>query len=453
MLSTLLTRSLCILMVCSIYTTAIAQSGYITTIAGNGVTQYIGDGYPANSLSLATPSGMCIDGAGNVLSTDFASHRVRKITPTDSIYTIAATGVPGYSGDNGPATNAKMDRPYGIAIDTAGNLYIVDMYDDVVRKITKTTGTITTICGNGAGGFFGDNGPATAAHMEQPTGICIDGDGNLYIADKGNSRIRKMNTTTGIITTVAGNGTNGYGGDNGPATAAKLSNPVSVCIDNTTNDLYIADFNNHRIRIVDGTTGIITTFAGNGIAGYSGNAGPAVNAQLTQPNGVFMSKKGNLYVSDYGNNVVRIIDQFGIIGTVAGTGNYGYTGDNGPAPLCTFIGPLAVCTDDSDNLYIADGGNSAIRKVQYSPVVVSSVTKNRSLPIYPNPTTGICYVDAVAINSTTNLMVCNTLGTIVYSEQMTTSKHRLDLSGLPPGIYYVKIMTNDVVRVGKVVKE
>ena len=443
-----------ILLLGLVYSGAKAQSGYITTIAGNGVTQYIGDGYPATSLSLATPSGMCIDAAGNVYSTDFASHRIRKITPTDSIYTIGGTGVGGYTGDNGQATNARVDRPYGITIDTSGNLYIVDMYDDVVRKIAKATGVVSTICGIGIGGYYGDNGPATAAHMEQPTGICIDNTGNLYIADKGNNRIRKISTSTGIITTVAGTGTMGYGGDDSLATAAKLSNPTGACIDNITNDLYIADYNNHRIRKVDGATGIITTVAGTGIAGYGGNAGLAVNAQLTQPNAVYMSKQGNLYISDYGNNVIRIVDHDHIIGTIAGNGNYGYSGDGGPAPHCTFIGPLAVCTDDMENIYIADGTNSAIRKVQFSPVGISSINRVVPLTVYPNPTTGVCVIDAdILLTGTAQAVVCNTLGMTVYTAVVSEPKHRIDLSEMPSGVYYIRLLSGEEVKVGKVIKE
>ncbi len=441
-----------ILFCCFVSGQSRAQGGYITTIAGNGVTQYIGDGYPATNLSLATPSGLCMDRQGNVYSTDFASHRIRKITPSDSIYTIGLTGVPGYTGDNGPATNATMDRPYGITIDTFGNLYIIDQRDDVVRKITRSTGIITTICGNGAGGFFGDGGPATAAHMEQPAGLCIDNAGNLYIADKGNNRIRKVDAATGIISTVAGLGTIGYSGDDSAATAAKLSNPLGVCLDIAGN-IYIADYGNHRIRKVDAITGIITTFAGTGVAGNSGNGGPATNAQLTQPSGVFMSKQGNLYISDYGNNVIRIIGPDGVINKIACTGGYGYTGDHGPAQDATMIGPLAVFADDSENIFIADGTNSAIRKIQHSPVGIADVKKLGNLPVYPNPTTGACYIDAGRVSTNASVLVCNMLGAVVYSAPVMEVQHRIDMSGLPTGVYFVRLFSGNDVRVGKVVKE
>lgn len=427
------------------------QGGHITTIAGNGVTQYIGDGWPATSYSLAMPYGVCVDRAGNVFSTDFASYRVRRIVH-DSIFTYAGTGMPGYTGDGAAATAATLHNPYAITVDTGGNVYVLEQYNDVVRKIDKATGVITTICGTGMGGFYGEGVPGLTARMEQPSGLCMDKAGNLYIADRGNQRVRMMNMTTGIINTVAGTGTNGFSGDGAAATSANLSYPTGLCMD-TLGNLYIADNANHRIRKVDAVTGIITTVAGTGTPGFSGNGGPAVDAQLLQPNSIFMSRKGFLYISDFGNNVIRIMGPDGGINNVVGSGGYGYSGDGGPAPLATMAGPMAVFVDDSDNIYVADGGNSAIRKVQYSPVGISSVTRLNSLPVYPNPTTGVCFVDAGAASGNATIVVCNTLGAVVYSAAVTSAKQSIDISMQPAGIYYVRLLSGNEVKVGKVVKE
>ena len=217
---------------------------------------------------------------------------------TGIITTIAGNGIAGYSGDGGLATNAELNNPYGVAVDSNGNIYIADTNNNRIRKVNSTTGIITTIAGNGTAGYSGDGGLATNAELYYPYGVAVDSNGNIYIADTYNNRIRKVNSTTGIITTIAGNGTAGYSGDGGPATNAQLNYPYGVAVDSSGN-IYIADTDNNRIRKVNSTTGIITTIAGNGNPGYSGDGGPATNAELYDPSGVAVDSNGNIYIADY----------------------------------------------------------------------------------------------------------------------------------------------------------
>ena len=217
---------------------------------------------------------MAVDASGNLYIADTGNNRIRKVSATGIITTVAGNGSAGYSGDGGPATSAQLDGPEGVAVDGSGNLYIADTCNNRIRKVSAT-GIITTVAGNGSAGYSGDGGPATSAQLSLPAGVAVDGSGNLYIADSGNNRIRKV-SATGIITTVAGNGSPGYSGDGGPATSAQLNQPAGVAVDASGN-LYIADSSNNRIRKVS-ATGIITTVAGNGFDGYSGDGGPATSA-------------------------------------------------------------------------------------------------------------------------------------------------------------------------------
>lgn len=414
----------------------ILAQGIITTVAGNGITQYIGDGFPATSFSLAAPAGLCIDASGNVYESDYAVARIRKLNAASSISTYAGTGTLGYSGDGGPASSALIRYPTGMAVNATGDVYFADEYNKVVRRIDATTHIITTVCGNGGGGFAGDGGPATDAHLEEPAGICLDKNGNLYIADKGNNRIRKVSASTGTITTLAGNGLFGYGGDGGIGTDAALTAPTGVCAD-TLGNIFIADRGNNVIRRVDATTGIITTMAGNGAADYGGDGGPAANATMAQPNNVFMSRRYNLYISDNGNNRVRVVTSDGIMHTLAGSGDHGYAGDGGPALAATFLGPTAVCADEQENVYIADGGNSVIRKV--TPVYngIKELPQAGTFVLYPNPSAGIfTLMTSTQLPADARVTVTNVLGSVVYAGPCHQNGS-IDLSSQPPGVYCV----------------
>ena len=277
-----------------------AYGQVITTAAG---TPWV---FPATSLpALSAPLGqvqnLAMDGSGNVYVADLNSNMVMQVSPSGVVTVVAGNGLAGFSGDGGPGIYASLDGPQAIALDPSGNLYIADTFNARIRKLAPN-GTITTVAGTGAEGYAGDGGPAASASLNLPTGVATDSAGNLYIADYQNNRIRKV-TPGGIITTVAGNGAEGYAGDGGPATSASLDNPSNTVLDANGN-LYIADFNNNRVRRVS-ANGAITTVAGNGESAYSGDGGLATAASLAGPVAVALDAAGNLYIADDFNNRVH----------------------------------------------------------------------------------------------------------------------------------------------------
>ena len=335
------------------------SSGVITTIAGTGEIGFDGDGGPAVSALLNSPTGVAADVAGNVYIADASNDRIRKVDSSGIITTVAGTRDYGPAGDGGLAVSAWLFYPTGVVVDVAGNVYIADSRNHRIRKV-DTSGIITTVAGSGGSGF-GDGGPAVSALLNYPRGVAVDGAGNLYIAAFG-GRIRKVDTS-GVITTVAGTGDPGFGGDDGQAVAARLADPDDVAADGAGN-LYIADTANSRIRKVD-TTGVITTVAGTGsygsLGGFGGDGGPAVSALLNYPRGVAVDGAGNLYIADTGNHRIRKVDSSGVITTIAGTGESDFGGDGGPAIAARLDSPRGVATDSAGNVYIADTGNSRIR--------------------------------------------------------------------------------------------
>jgi trimeric autotransporter adhesin len=366
---------------------AISRVPSINTIAGNGTPGYSGDGGPASSAELNSPSGLAVDGTGNLYIADPANNRIREVAAaTGTISTFAGNGSTGYSGDGGPATGAELDLPVGVAADSAGNLYIADQGNNVIRKVS-TNGTITTVAGNHTEGYSGDSGQATNATLYAPSGVAVDSAGNLYIADQGNNRIR-MVSTAGTITTVAGNGTAGYGGDNGAATSATLNKPSAVAEDGG-NNLYILDTGNNVVRKV--TTGTITTIVGNGTPGYTGDGGPATSATLNTPHGLGIDASGNLYIADSKNNAMRMVNTAGVVTTVAGDGTAGYSGDGGLPTSATLNNPQAVVVDGQGNLYISDSTNNRIREVTtpggsvlFPTVPVTSTSAAVTIPLQVN---------------------------------------------------------------------
>jgi uncharacterized protein (TIGR03437 family) len=345
----------------------VSPDGLIITVAGNGASGFSGDGGPATSAQLASPAGVAVDGSGSLFIVDFQNWRVRKVSANGIITTVAGNGTIGSSGDGGPATGAQLSLPQGVAVDGSGNLFIADNGNSRVRKVS-TNGIITTVAGTGFQGFSGDGGAATSAHLINPTGVAVDGSGNLFIADSYNNRIRKV-STNGIITTVAGNGTMGFSGDGGPATSASLASPNAVAVDGSGN-LFIADYNNNRVRKVS-TTGIITTVAGNGTAGFSGDGGPATGAQIWGPDGVAVDASGNIFIADFNNKRIRKVAANGIITTVAGTGTPGFSGDGGPATSASMAGPYGVAVDGQGNLFISDFANGRVRKVSSKGIITT----------------------------------------------------------------------------------
>ena len=338
----------------------------ITTLAGNGTQGYSGDGGLATSAELSAPDGVAVDTGGNIYIGDLGNNRIRKVTvSTGDISTVAGDGTGGYSGDGGPATKAELSSPEGVAVDHAGNIYIADHTNSRIRKVTVSTGIITTVAGDGTTGYSGDGGLATKAELCAPEDVTVDSAGNIYIADSCNNRIRKVTVSTGIITTVAGDGKGGYSGDGGQATSAELSDPIGVGLD-TANNIYIGDFSNNRIRKVTVSTGIITTVAGDGKGGYSGDGGPATSAELDFPGGVEVDPAGNIYIADYGNSRIRKVTALtGFISTVGGDGTAGYSGDGGAATAAELNIPPALALDAVGNIYVADRGNNRIRAIGY----------------------------------------------------------------------------------------
>ena len=333
--------------------------GMITTIAGTGEQGYGGEGGPASQALFNNPTGVAVDGLGNVYIADINNARVRKVDAAGVVTTFAGTGERGYGGDGGPASEALLNGPTGVAADGLGNVYIADLYNSRVRKV-DAEGIITTFAGTGESGYAGDGGPASQALLNQPTGVAADGLGNVYIASPGHSRVRKVDAT-GTITAFAGTGESGYGGDGDPASQALFILPYRVATDGLGN-VYIADTSNHRVRKVD-ATGTITAFAGTGESGYGGDGGPASQALLNQPVSVAADGLGNVYIADGNNHRVRRVDTAGVITTLAGTGQAGYGGDGGPALQALLNYPSGVAADDLGNVYIADASNHRVRMV------------------------------------------------------------------------------------------
>jgi uncharacterized repeat protein (TIGR01451 family) len=322
-------------------------------------------------LSASGSINVAVDNAGNIYTLWGGGTIIQKTDVHGINSTVAGIfGTTTSTGDGGPATAATLCA-YGMRVDGAGNIYLASFSANTVRKITAATGIISTVAGNGTPGYSGDGGPATAARLSDPTGVSVDGAGNLYIAEKGNEVIRKVDPS-GIITTIAGMpGVAGYSGDGGTATAAALNSPFDVIADNFGN-IYISDQQNNVIRKIN-PAGVISTHAGNGTAGYSGDGGLATAAELNWPQGITLDMLGNVLVSDgYYNHVVRKINGSGIISTFAGTGTSGYTGDGGPATAAQIYDPIGLAVDRSNCLFFADDGNYNIRKVGGSPFISST---------------------------------------------------------------------------------
>lgn len=349
---------------------AFGQANLITTVAGSNAlgAGYAGDGAAATAAQISAPSGVAVDSAGNIYISDFGNNVVRMVSAaTGFISTYAGTpGVSGNTGDNGLATFASLSGPTGLAIDSAGNLYIADAIGYRIRKV-GTNGIITTVAG-GSPGFGGDGGPANQAQLNYPSGVAVDSSGNIYIADLANSRVRKV--SNGIISTVAGIAYNGYNADNILASLAQLNLPRDVAVDSTGN-VYIADTGNNRIRKITVSSNIITTVAGNGTAGYAGDHGLATSAQINGPWGIWVDAASNIYIADTGNNVIRKVSGTSI-STVAGTGTAGFGGDTGPAVSALLNKPEAIVVDSTGgNSYVADNANNVIR--QFTNTVISGV--------------------------------------------------------------------------------
>ena len=340
-------------------------TGIITTVAGTGEAGFSGDGGPATAAMLNNPDGVEVDRVGNVLIADAENHRIRRVDMVSGIITtVAGTGVDSFSGDGGLASAAGISSPSDVSVDGAGNLFIADAGNGLIRKVAAGTNVITTVAGDGSFELTGDGGPATEAGLNDARNLAIDSGGNLFIADIGNRRIRRVDANTGIITTVAGTGNNSFLGDGGAAVAAVLSEPRAVALDSSGN-LFVADEGNARVRRVDAVTGIITTFAGGGeyFEGF-GDGGPGTAAALSNPSAIVFDTSDNLFIADTWHHKIRRVDAVtGIISTIAGTGAQSFSGDGGAALTADLNAPEGLAVSSQGHLYVADSGNFRIRKI------------------------------------------------------------------------------------------
>lgn len=340
----------------------------IGTFAGTTTATTLGDGAAATSAGFSTPIGIAVDSSHNVYIADSADNRIRKVTTDGKIATIAGTGVPSWTGDGGAATSATLNGPYGVWVDKSGNVYIADLSNQVVRMIS-TSGTISTVAGNNYPSHTGDGGPATSASMTWPFSVVGDNAGNLYISAANDNRVRRV-AADGTISTYAGNGVGGFSGDGGPATSASIHAPYGLALDPAGN-LYIADSQNNRIRRVS-SKGIITTVAGTGGSGFSGDGAPATSAQISRPFDVAVDLAGDILIADYANSRIRRVTPDGVINTIAGGAGVGYSGDGGAATSARLNFPTGVAADTNGNIYVVDSSNNVVRVLTPSSPAIQS---------------------------------------------------------------------------------
>ncbi len=381
----------------------LAFSQIITTVAGNGTVALSGNGGPATQAGLPLPRGICTDASGNIYVT--SENTIRKIDAGTGIIThFAGNGAPSSTGDGGLAVNAGIYQPFAVCSDGSGNIYIAEYQGHRIRKVSPS-GMITTVAGNGSMGFAGDGGPATSATLFNPIGIAADASGNLYIADYNNNRIRKVNAASGIISTIAGTGFSTFTGDGGPATNASLAGPHGVFV-NQAGDVFIAESYwgvTSRIRKIAAGTGTISTVAGSSVNAYSGDGGPASNADLNGAIGVATDNSGNVYIVEFAGSRIRKIDAAtGIITTFAGTGVSGFSGDGGPAINAQLNNPGNIALDPAGNIFITDVANHRVRKISNGPCPPPTISIAASFTLF-------CYNAQPTFTATTIGLGTNTV--------------------------------------------
>lgn len=411
-------------------------SQIITTIAGTGSAGFSGDSGQAVNAMIDWPAAVYMGPGGSLYIGDDNNNRVRVVNIGGVINTFAGSSSSGWGGDGGLATSAAIEQPNGIVGDNLGNIYFSSRFMCKIR-VVDVSNVINTAVGFCVGGL-GDGGPADSACLYFPTGLEWDTGSNLYIADSYNHRIRKVDAS-GIISTIAGTGVGGYSGDGQQSSLAKLNYPNDVAIDNIGN-IYIADFGNSRVRKID-FNGNIATVAGNGSAGFSGDMGPATSAQLAGPSGIVLDQNGNLYIADSGNDRIRKVNTSGIITTIAGTGIGGYNGDGIFATSAQLNNPWSLDLDTLGNLYIADRDNNRIRKIDNVVGVNQINGKQISLSLYPNPSTGFVIIEADL--QMEELKIYNSIGHLISKIDKMCYHVSIDLTEQPNGVYFLEIKTNE----------
>jgi uncharacterized protein (TIGR03437 family) len=356
-------RTVCFLIAVAVFAPfagrAQAPAYTISTVVGDTTSGYAGDGGPATQAELSSPCGLAVDSTGNLYIADTGNSRIREVS-AGVINTVAGTGTAGYSGDGGAAISAAISQPCGVVVNPSGGFYFSqsDPVNSAVRQVSSS-GIVSTVTGTTAGGgFSGDGAPAIDAQVFGPMALLLDRSNNLYISDSFNNRVREITASNGYINTIIGTIVAGYGGDGGPPIHASLDNPEGIAFDSAGN-LYIADTFDHRIRKISGN--VVTTIAGNGTPGFSGDGGPATSAELNFPGGVAVDAAGNVYIVDTFNWRVRVVTPAGIIYTIAGKSKPGYSGDGGPATSAELNFPGAIALGPNGTLYIADTQNNVIR--------------------------------------------------------------------------------------------
>lgn len=421
----------------------LANAQTITTVAGTGPTgmmtgSFAGDGGQATAANLYNPCGVAFDAMGNYYFADVQNNRIRKVTPAGIISTVAGVSSGALTADGVAATASGIGTPQYVAVGPDGFVYYSESYGRV-RKI-DASGNVWTVAGmHMTFSFAGDGGPATAASLNNPTHFAFDAAGNIFIADWVNNRIRKVNATTGIITTVAGSGTAAHSGDGGPATAAGLS-PGGMLFDAAGNML-VCDPSNHRIRKID-ASGNISTFAGTGTLGATGDGGTATAATFNFPASMAYDSHNNIFLCDENNHKIRKISTTGIVSTIAGNGTAGFGGDGGPATAAMLQHPCGLAFDTGGKLFVTDLWNNRVRKVTIpastEPPTFIAVHHIPDVALYPNPAKDVLYINTTA-SAGSSYSIMDTKGAVSYTGVVSAAANGIPVHGLAPGTYFLTV--------------
>jgi len=425
-----------ILLSLSIIASVLSQAQVVTSLAGAGTQGSVNATGPAASFN--SPSGTCVDAAGNVYVADYANNLIRKITSAGVVTTLAGSGAQGTV--NATGTAASFFNPFGVCVDGAGNVFVADQDNHLIRKITPA-GVVTTFAGQvGVAGVV--DGTGTGAGFSYPRGICIDGLGNLYVTDYLGHTIRKI-TPAGVVTTIAGQA--GISGAiDATGTAATFNRPNGICLDFLGN-LYVADRSNHKIRKIT-STGIVTTFAGSGSIGSANGTGPAASFNL--PLGVAADAGNNIYVADNNNQRIRKITSAQVVSYFAGSGSVGAVDATGTS--ASFNGPTGISADMMGNLFVADQFNHKIRRISNPTAGITELPNAVQSIVYPNPATDVFFIE---LKATSKVTVTNSLGQIIIEQSMNAGKQSISLQNYAKGIYFVSVLQNEKTQTIKLVKE